>query len=202
MSAAEGKAEFFDRHVGTFRDRPFTPREEATLAWFEAQWALEPGMRVIEPGCGAGRLTARLVDLIGPDSRIIAFDPSRGMMEAHQSFVSSPLVERHVAAAEGVELPPRWADRVICFRVFPHFDDRLIALTNLAAAMEPKGRLFVGHLHSREELARLHAHAGEPVREDKIPPDEQMVVLLREAGMVVDEISDEPGRYHLAAHPA
>lgn len=200
MRKAQEKAEFFDHHVGQFRDRPFTPAEEATLAWLEARWAVQPGMRVIEPGCGAGRLTARVVDSVGPDGRIIAFDPSRKMMEAHRGLVSAPQVERHVATAEQLTLAQQWADRVICFRVFPHFDDKLRALTNLASAMTPKGKLFVAHLHSREELARLHADAGQAVREDRIPPDEQMSTLFMQAGMVVDEIADGPGRYHLAAH--
>ena len=202
LSMAEGKAEFFDRHVGRFRDRPFTLAEQTALARLETLWAVEPGMKVIEPGCGAGRLTARLVGSVGPGGRIMAFDPSGKMMEAHRSLVSSPRVDGRVATAEEVELPQQWADRVICFRVFPHFDDKLKALTNLASAMKPEGRLFVAHLHSREELALLHAEAGQVVKEDKIPPDEQMSALFTQAGMVVDEIADEPGHYHLAAHLA
>ena len=198
----EKKADFFDRHVGQFRDRPFTPAEEATLAWLETRWAVEPGMKVIEPGCGAGRLTVRLMDSVKPDGHIIAFDPSPRMVEALRGLVSAPQVESCVATAEQVELTPRWADRVICFRVFPHFDDKLRALTNLASAMKPKGKLYVAHLHSSEELAQLHADVGQAVREDKIPPNERMLVLFRDAGMVVDQVVDQPGRYHLAAHLA
>lgn len=196
------RAEFFDAHVGEFLDRPWTGDEEAKLEWFRARWKIQPGMKVIEPGCGAGQLTKRLATWVGPKGRVLAFDSSPKMVGEHRRAIVSDNVECSLARAEDVALPVGWADRVVCFRVFPHFGDKLKALLNLASAMKEEGLFLVAHFHSRRELSQLHRSAGRPVSRDGIPAEAVARDLFRSAGMSIDELIDAPGRYHLCARLA
>jgi len=159
-------------------------------------------MYVVEPGCGAGRLTTRLAEWVGPNGRVLAFDPSAGMVEAHLRDVPAANVACVQACAESVELPAKAADRVICFCVFPHFVDKVAALSNLRRAMKPDGLLCVAHLHTRNELNHLHADAGQAVQEDRLPTEDVMRELFADAGLAVDELVDGRGRYHLRARLA
>ena len=193
------KNAFFDAHAQAFAPRPWSPDEAAKLEWFRDRWRISSGMTVVEPGCGAGQLTPSLAEWVGPRGRVYAFDPSPEMIAAHQRRVTAANVVCSQAAGEDAALPPSCADRVICFRAFPHFDDTPRALANLTAAMKPDGVFFVAHLHTRDELNNLHRDAGEPVREDRIPPEADMRARFEDAGLVVDEVVDESGRYHLAA---
>jgi len=193
------RVEFFDRHAGSFRERDFSDEEKGKLEWFREQWDIRPGMTVVEPGCGDGRLTKRLADWVGKTGKVIAFDPSPGMIGAHRDEENAPNVERYVAAAEGVNLPEACADRIICACVFPHFDDKPRVLGNMRKMLREDGLLFVAHLASREELNRFHHETGDAVMADRIPPEDQMRRLFEDAGFGVDEIIDGPGLYHLRA---
>ena len=197
---SEAKKDFFDGHAKEFLDRSLTRDEEAKLDWFRSRWQIAPGMAVIEPGCGAGRLTRRLATWVGANGHVLAFDSSPKMVAEHRRAVVAPNVQCTLASAEDVILPLGQADRVLCLCVFPHFDDKLEALRNLASALRQDGLFFVSHFHSREELNQFHEGVSGAVKKDKLLPDAQMRGLFARSGMVVDELIDEPGRYHLRAH--
>jgi 2-polyprenyl-3-methyl-5-hydroxy-6-metoxy-1,4-benzoquinol methylase len=42
---------------------------------------LTPGMRVLDAGCGPGRLTIPLAKAVGPGGEVVALDGQRGMLE-------------------------------------------------------------------------------------------------------------------------
>lgn len=197
----QDKDAFFDQHVSRFQLRPWTDDDAARLSWLRKRWRVHQGMTVVEPGCGAGRLTRELLAWVGPSGKVVCLDPSAEMAAAHTSHFLPLDVRCERARAEDIHLEPRSADRVICFCVFPHFEDRPEALRNLAGCLRPTGLLFISHLHSCDELNRLHEQAGVPVDHDRLPPQWVMRSLCERAGLVVEELVDEPGRYHVRARP-
>ncbi len=196
------KDAFFDQRVDLFAPGAFDAEQRAKIEWFRQRWGIREGMWIVEPGCGAGRLTCLLAEWVGPTGRVLAFDPSLAMVEAHRRIVAEPCVSCWRARAEEVELPARRAHRVICFSVFPHFDDKPAALRRLAGALRPDGLLFVAHLQTRDELNRMHQGFGDAVGGDRLPPESEMRRLFEQAGMRVTELADEAGRYHLCARLA
>ena len=190
---------FFDENMARFEPQAWSFEELAKLEWFRRRWRLDAGMTVVEPGCGAGRLTALLTEWLGRNGRVIAFDPSEEMFAAHQRDIASPAVTCARADAESAALPKAVADRAICFRVFPHFEDAGAAIRNLATSLKPEGSLFVAHLHSRDELNGLHARVGGAVQEDRLPAELIMRRIFSDAGLTVNSIYDGDGRYHLEA---
>ena len=82
MSGA-GRAEAYDRHTGRYG-----PELSATFVRFAG---IEPGMRVLDVGCGPGALTTRLAQIVGGD-RVLAVDPSEAYAEACRQRVPGAAV--------------------------------------------------------------------------------------------------------------
>ena len=69
-------AKTFNRLAANTRWHAFTPAEERIVEEFARRWQIRAGDRVLEPGCGAGRLTEKLAAWVGPAGRVLAYDES------------------------------------------------------------------------------------------------------------------------------
>lgn len=100
---------------------------------------LEPGDTVVDAGCGTGWALPRIAARVGSGGRILAFDPSREMLEvARQRVVACP-VELIEATGEAVRLPVK-ADAVL----FSYTHDMIrstAALENLLSQLKPGARI-------------------------------------------------------------
>jgi ubiquinone/menaquinone biosynthesis C-methylase UbiE len=107
---------------------------------------LAPGMRVLDAGCGPGRLTIPLARAVGPDGEIVALDSQREMLgklerrlEAEGSRNVLPV---RAVLGEGV-LEEGGFDRVVLAMVLGEARDRREAARELYAALRPGGVLSV-----------------------------------------------------------
>jgi trans-aconitate 2-methyltransferase len=121
--------------------------------------ALDGDERVIDAGCGSGRLTAALLDRL-PRGRVLALDRSRNMLEVARtnlrpayghrvSFVQAALPEVPMAA---------WADVVFSTATFHWVRDHQALFAGLHTALRPGGRLHA-QCGGGPNLARAHALA-------------------------------------------
>jgi SAM-dependent methyltransferase len=100
--------------------------------------ALTAGSRVLEVGCGTGKLTERLV---GRGLRIDAVDPGAAMLEmARRRVGSSGDVAFHVATFEEVELPEEAFDALFSATAF-HWVDPSVGWAKAARVLRPRGLL-------------------------------------------------------------
>lgn len=125
---------------------------------------LEPGLRVLEIGCGPGAAAREVAGRIG-DGRVLAIDRSstaiRQAMAGSQAEISSGRLSFRVAAIESFELeagePPY--DIAFAFRVGAldgrHPEVEQAARRQVAKALRPGGRLFID--------------GGDPLREVELP---------------------------------
>ena len=159
------------------------------------------GLRILEPGCGAGPLTEYLSDWIGPAGRVLAFDASPGMVEkcrvrvAHRGNVD--VVENVV---ETIRLLPASWDLIICFRVFPHFDDKPMVLRQFHSCLAPAGRLVIANLEGSTRLNRLHGGFSPAVRYDHMPCARDTRKMLEEAGYKVVVALDSENEFYVEAN--
>ena len=140
------------------------------------------GDRVLEPGCGSGRLTALLADRVGPEGLVLGLDLSDGMLERARRRGLGRQVRFELGSAAAVSAPDRFFHHAICFNVFPHFLEPAAVLTELHRVMAPGASLWIAHLASREAVNALHHGLEGPVSDHRLPPPHELERLLVAAG--------------------
>ena len=103
---------------------------------------LEGDERVLDAGCGTGRVTAVLAERL-PNGRVIALDGSRSMIEQARDRLATfgDRIE-YVVADLGSPLPiHRPVDAILSTATFHWVPDHDALFRNLAAVLRPRGRL-------------------------------------------------------------
>jgi demethylmenaquinone methyltransferase/2-methoxy-6-polyprenyl-1,4-benzoquinol methylase len=191
--------EFFDHCAETGEMADFLPEHEPKLVRFMAAWGLRPGARVLEPGCGTGRLTQRLAAAVGPHGLVVACDPSPGMIRAARARNLPPQVRLVESTVIALDEPADSFDIVICFCVFPHLAPHPQSVAAMARLLRPGGDLWVNHFEGREQLNAFHRGAAPEVADHMLPPEEAMRRMIAAAGLEWISLTDTPDEYALHA---
>ncbi|MBU4566966.1 MAG: class I SAM-dependent methyltransferase [Desulfarculus sp.] len=195
------KAEFFDAQVAAgWAAEEYGDTERPKLERLLQQSELQPGHWVLEPGCGTGRLSEVLAQVVGPTGHLVATDISQGMVTACRKRVAGlswVRVER--LAVEDYHAPAIGFDRVVCHQVFPHFDDQPAALAHMVKLLKPAGVLTVVHFMPSAVINDTHRKAGTVVEKDMLPPPEEMRRMIKQAGLELETLADDELGYLLKA---
>ncbi|MGQ9572457.1 MAG: class I SAM-dependent methyltransferase [Dehalococcoidia bacterium] len=114
---------------------------------------LRPGDRVLDAGCGSGRLFA--YDLRGRASLTVGVDISPAV--ARNANIDAPLQ----ASLTALPFASETFDLIICKHVLEHLDEPASAFHELARVLRPQGRLLIltpNRLHYVPLLAALLPH--------------------------------------------
>lgn len=160
---------------------------------------LSKGYRVLDAGCGTGRMSPYLKQAVGRKGRIFAADFSGEMLKIAKSLY--PYKNLYFIQSDAQRLPfgSSFFDVVICFALFPHIQNKEGALEEFRRVLKPEGLLVIAHLMSRQELNSFHRQVKGPVTEDLLPEEKEMRRLLTEAGFNHLSIKDEPSLYLVEA---
>ncbi len=194
--------EYFDRCAANGVLAEFEPEELERLETLVERWRLAPGERVLEVGCGSGRLTRLVAPRVAPGGELVAFDVSLGMMAATRRRRVPP--GAWLARASVLRLPfaEGTFDRALCFCVLPHLLEPGRAMVELHRVLRPGGTLWIDHLADRADINAFHRSLGGELAEHLIPPNPVVWGLLESAGFEVVEIGDGPAGYRgLALRP-
>ncbi|MCX8036351.1 MAG: methyltransferase domain-containing protein [Candidatus Sumerlaeia bacterium] len=190
---------FFDRCARKGLMDAFLPEEQTKLRDFLRRWHLRPGDRVLEPGCGAGRLTEILAEAVGPNGEVYACDLSGEMLRRAAQRGLRPPVHLFRGSAAKIERPDAYFDAIICLNVFPHFTNPAPVLVEFARVLKPNGRLYIAHFEGRRQINHFHRHAAPEVAHHLLPAARDMRRLMAKAGLEVTEFMDRSEMYWLAA---
>ena len=148
-------------------DNPFTKTNRA--ATIIQHLGLEPGMAVLDAGCGPGRLTVPAARQVGPDGSIVAADIQPGMLRRAKDKTDAAGLTNvrfiQTALGEG-KLERNKFDRALLVTVLGEIPDQESALQEIFSALKAGGILsvteivFDNHYQSRETVQRLAAACG------------------------------------------
>ena len=101
---------------------------------------VKPGMAVLDVAAGTGLVTAEAQALVGPRGRVVALDPSPGMLAELQKKLA---VETLVAYAESIPLPEACVDFVSMGYALRHVGDMDAAFAEYFRVLRPGGRACI-----------------------------------------------------------
>jgi ubiquinone/menaquinone biosynthesis C-methylase UbiE len=164
---------------------------------YSKDFAIPPGSRVLEIGCGTGEILAALRPGFG-----LGIDLSREMIRiARRKFAARP--ELHFLHAEAEELPllPGKFDWIIAPDVLEHLHDLRRAVRELGRIAAPGARVVVSWANPRWEpiielLERLHLKM--PEGPHTFHPPREVVALFRAEGFELLHFRD---RFPFGAWP-
>jgi ubiquinone/menaquinone biosynthesis C-methylase UbiE len=116
-----------------------------------------PGMRILDAGCGPGRLTIPLARAVGPDGEVVALDGQREMLEKLERRLETEDITNvrplRAGLGEGA-LKGGGFDRVLLAMVLGEVRDRASAVREIYAALEPGGVLSVTEIFGDPDYRR------------------------------------------------
>jgi len=148
-------------------DNPFTKTNRASVIIQHLD--LQPGMIVVDVGCGPGRLTIPIAAQIGPQGEVVALDIQPGMLRRVQEKTQAAHLTNirflQAGAGEG-QLGRSQYDRAVLATVLGEIPDRAAALKEIFEALKPGGILsvteviFDPHFQSRDTVLRWASAIG------------------------------------------
>lgn len=195
------KASFFDSEVESdWSSKEYDQDELIKIERILEAGSIREGSRVIEPGCGTGRLTIIIAERIGPNGLVAASDISPMMVDrAEKRLRGSSNVRLTWGTIEDAKLEHASFDTVICHNVFPHFDDKTKAVMKLRSALRASGIFVVSHFMNSAGINDLHRKTNPAVASDFLPSPDEMSRIFGAAGMKIGFIDDNEDGYLLKA---
>jgi len=193
------KLRFFADLASVWDERQDIPALANRLAAGLVELGVGRNEIVLDVGSGTGNLTGALLRFLGPNGRVVGCDLAPAMIQTARSKHSDPRIHWQIADAHQLPLRSASVDRVVCFSVWPHFENPARAAIELGRVLRGGGRLHVWHLASRAHINAIHAAASAAVQDDTLPPGRTTAELLREAGLAPTQVIDDESRYLVTA---
>jgi ubiquinone/menaquinone biosynthesis C-methylase UbiE len=189
--------DFFNARAATW-DEKVAEKDVSRLETILTRMKITPGDAVLDVGTGTGVFVPFLLKKIGNKGRLVCLDFAEGMLDVARRKNFNGNVEFICANIENSGLPDSSFDAVVCYSVFPHFEDKARALREICRVLQPGGRIFIAHTSSRQEINDIHRGLPE-VCGHVFPENEEMQRLLSEAGFTDITISESQEHYFASA---
>lgn len=154
---------------------------------------LSKGQTVLDVGTGTGVILPFIHELIGDEGEITAIDLAEKMLEIAERKHSFDNISFILGDITDVTLPQSHFDVIMCYSVFPHFQDKLGTVSRMAGLLKQNGRLVIAHSQSRDAINNLHASSSDTVSGDELPEAATIEQYIKQAELtpILTEDNDE-----------
>jgi len=192
------KREFFDCISKEWDIKHKQKKEVIKLENFVENLDLKEGEKVLDAGCGNGRLAPFIKKKIKEKGKIIGIDFSEKMINRGKKNGNLKKVSYIQTDIHYLPFKKNSFDSVICLAIFPHLNDKNKALVDIYNVLKPGGKLFIAHLMKRENLNHYHSQI-KPVCNDLLPNKLSMKQMLEENGFNNIDIKNRKDSYMATA---
>jgi ubiquinone/menaquinone biosynthesis C-methylase UbiE len=189
---------YFDE-LAPIWDELVTDETRGRIAGIIDRLEIKPRYRVLDVGSGTGILLPFLGISMRDEGTIVAIDISAEMLKQGKSKACSTIVDFAQADAMALPLANGSVDVVICYSVFPHFHDKVRALTEMARVLRKTGALVICHTMSRTMINELHQNIGGIVADHSLPGESELRKQAEQAGLSITHFDDRTERYLVIA---
>lgn len=167
--------------------------DKAKLRYITKMAGISQGDCVLDVGTGTGVMIPYIYEMIGDNGEIIAIDLAEKMLEVAKQKYPFNNVSFVLGDIYDTYLPKNHFDVIMCYSVFPHFQDKPKVILRMAGLLKPGGRLVIAHSQSRRAINELHTKSSDAVNSDDLPEADVIEGFMKEAGLepVFAEDNDE-----------
>lgn len=146
--------------------RDYSVNPVSWFTWIYEQCKVQPGMKLLELGCGNGALWAENIDKLPQDVTVVVSDKSEGMLRDAKRAISAGIndAERIFAFqtvdCQEIPFPDNSFDLVIANHVLFYCDDIHQACSEIARVLAPGGRFVCSTYGSRHMKEITHLVQG------------------------------------------
>jgi len=177
------RREFFNSMAETWDDR--CRHDPDRINEILDMLGITAGDAVLDVGAGTGVLIPFLLERIGPRGRITAVDMAESMIRVAERKLPHENVRYMAADVFATCFAPSSFDVILCYSVFPHFEDQPNAARQLAPSLRVGGTLAVCHSQGRDHINALHKTVSPAVARDHLPEAQVVAAYLVEAGFEI-----------------
>jgi ubiquinone/menaquinone biosynthesis C-methylase UbiE len=196
----QARALFFDNLAEKWDEMSPAPSADA-IEKFLQKAGIVPGEVVLDVGTGTGLLIPHIMEYA--PGKIVAVDLSEKMLlrlAAKYQIVYRDKLKISRQDVHCLTFDRDTIDVAICNSVFPHFQDKPKALSEVYRVLKSGGRMAIHHFAGREKINSFHSASANPsIREDFLEDGVTLAVLAKEAGFSVMEMIDNDAEYYLLA---
>ncbi len=190
--------EYFDEVAPTW-DEPVTEETMGRIAGIIDRLEIRPRCRLLDVGSGTGILLPFLGSRMRDEGTILAIDISAEMLRQGRRKARPSMADFAQADAMAIPLADGSMDIAICLSVFPHFCDKVRALTEMARVLRETGSLVICHTMSRAMINELHRNIGGIVADHSLPDESELRKQVEQAGLRITHFEDRTERYLVIA---
>lgn len=185
---------YFNQLAEKWDQHPIEPDKDDQILQIFKRLGIHAGARILDAGCGTGRLFHLIRQIISTATPFYALDYAFLMTrEAAQKDVQPicPIC----GDVQRLPFKDNQFDFILAFGLFPHIQEPNLALREFRRVLKKNGKLVVFHLKGSQALNHFHQQLGGVVGDHLLYSIDEMQILFEAAGLILDIGSDRPDEF-------